>query len=726
MSTRTSERGEPAGKATFYKSFQAIMLVAAIGIAGLIVYTTIDNVTRPIWSTSHYHFNVQYRAGNDTAMTEVVNNSLIPTLQMYARHPNWKANIEFQALMLEWMDGMGNTTRLTDVYDPDTGTTLQDLNGMNLLRYLVHRNQIQLVVIQYSDALAIAYPYIDFYKSVNHTRGMLRDMGIINDTDADAVSRAVLLQEGQFMLGASRQARDFRFPGSDGRAIYDTFLTTRESLSYFGVKQVAPIYTAETGGEQIYVLPYNPVPSIEGGVLHHILWFQDGENMNAGEGETWSDVGFVNNTDEAEHFPFDEAKQLNHERRLEDLEAMGNVFVTLDEWVQYLLDRGEARPLDRWVPETHWAVLRYRSSFIWMGETKTSQVYEGAVEYDDSEINARNYRTHQILLATETLLNHSRWVAGSIDQSQYAALYANLTRAWLDLAEAQVTDSTGLTPRTYEGVAAVYKTGRAMQVAKAIQEVVVNATPGLYDQIFGLNESIQLLPSNIGTGNPLYVNGSAINFTTVGLASISNLRSVGVDLDLMNNGTVSFSTVRLETPWNMTGTNQTVNGTIAYSVRVLFPRTNTSAYADKDPWSYARFKGDFSSIEYTPSMWERENVSIALNRSDYNVDKVDYYEDWDNELLDNFEIYLALSNGLIYSRNGGFAIIKNCSSTHVCAKWNTNDVRFMQTKTLSAMDPAGETWQFFVVPSVTVRQAIEIANLVNTDAPLSLSGGDFA
>nr|MDO8088354.1 hypothetical protein [Candidatus Sigynarchaeum springense] len=711
MLKSTSDRGEPAGKATFYKSFQTIMLVAAISLAGLIVYATVDNVTRPIWSTSHYHFNVQYRAGNDTAMTEVVNNSLVPCLQMYARHPDWKANIEFQGLMLEWMNRLGNTTRLTDVYNPDTHSMMYGLNGMDLLRYLVNRNQIQLVVIQYSDALAIAYPYINFYKSIKHTRGLLRDLGIINDTDTDAVSRAVLLQEGQFMLGASRQTRDFRLPGIGGRPVYDTFLTTRESLSYFGVKQNAPIYTYSTGGEQIYVLPYNPVPSIEGGVLHHILWFQDGENMNAGEGETWSDVGFVNNTDEAEHFPYDPAKQLNHERRLEDLMAMGNVFVTLDEWVAYLLDRGEARPLDRWVPETHWSVFRYRSSFVWMGETK------GETAYDDNEICARNYHTHKVLLATETLLNYSLGI-GAITPGQWATMFVNLTRAWLDLAEAEVTDSTGLGPRSYEGLAAINLTGRALATARAIQLFVINATPGLNASVFTMHNAIQLLPSNIGTANPVVVNGSAINFTTVGSSSLQAMRGEGVGLDLKNNGSVQVTMVRLHTPYD-----STLNGTRAYRVRILFPRTtNHTVYPE--PWSYARFTGDFSRMQYSPSLWE--NISVSLTRSDYNVDKVDYYEDWDKELIDNFEIYLALSNGLIYSTNGQFAIIKNCSRVHVCAKWNTNDVRFMQTETRSALNPAGETWEFYVVPGVNISQAIAFASLVNINAPLSLSEADFS
>ncbi|NMC05521.1 MAG: hypothetical protein GYA24_09925 [Candidatus Lokiarchaeota archaeon] len=734
MPTATSNRGEPAGKATFYKSFHVMMLVAAIGFAGLIVYATIDSGVRPLVSTSHYHFNVQYRAGNETAMNEVVNNSLIPILQMYARHPAWKANIEFQGLMLDWMNRMNDTTRKTSVVNADTGVMMYELNGMDLLRYLVHRKQIQIIVIQYSDALALAYPYIDFYKSINHTRALLADLGIINETDTSAVSRAVLLQEGQFMLGASRQAKDFRLPpgsgggGAGSRAIYDTFLTTRESLSYFGVTENAPLYTYSTGGEQIYILPYNPVPSIEGGVLHHILWFQDGENVNAGEGETWSDVGFINNTDDYYHFPPDPEKQWNHERRLMDLEEMGNQFLTLDEWVQYLVDRNEVRPLGRWVPETHWSVFRYRSSFIWMGETV------GGTAYDDSEINARNYQVHKTLLAAEVLLNwsHGLGAPSDVNDSYYQALYKNLTRAWLDLAEAQVTDSTGLGPRDYEGRAAILFTTSANATAWHVMDAVINATPALFTQLYTMHGSIQVLPSNLGTASPLVINGSAIAFTPTGaVASISNLTSAGVGIELKNHDDVAITHVQLETQFNPTiqaynpAQDGLLNGTQAYSIRVHFPRTNSSAFPER--WTYAKFTGDFAAIKYTASLWEREGVTTPLlRRSDYNIDKVDYYKDWDEEILDNFEIYLALSNGMVWSpANGGMAIIKNCSTTHVCAKWNTGDIRFMQTETRSGIDPSGQAWQFYVLTGVSVNRAIAFANLVNTDAPLILSEANF-
>jgi hypothetical protein len=406
---------------SYLHAIMVATIIAGASFAGIVGYLFVDAATRPMVSTSQYHFNVQFRGTNETAMTEVVNNCVIPVLQMYARHPTWKANLEFQALMLEWMSKLGNSSRLTNI-TASNGTEMVNLDGLRLLKYLVGRDQVQLIVMQYSDALAIAYPYMDFYKSINYTRGLLRQLGIISPGDENGVSRVVLLQEGQFMLGVSRQVLDFK--RQSGMPAYDTFLTTRESLSYFGVSNIAPIYTNSFGGEEIFVLPYNPVPSNEGGVIHHLLWFTDGEAVSEGSGSSWLESGYIDFDSISDYFALNPDKMRNHERQLEDLAQLGNIFMTLDEWVAYLTARNEVQSLGRWVPETHWTVFRYRSSFVWMGET------QGLTHFDDNEINARNYRTHQVLLATETLLNYSK-STGAITGAEYNVLFSNMTRAWL-------------------------------------------------------------------------------------------------------------------------------------------------------------------------------------------------------------------------------------------------------------------------------------------------------
>jgi hypothetical protein len=254
------------------------------------------------------------------------------------------------------------------------------------------------------------------------------------------------------------------------------------------------------------------------------------------------------------------------------------------------------------------------------------------------------------------------------------------------------------------------KMDSAMLISNHVLDRIINATPGLNTTVHGSHGNIQVIPSNIGTGHPVVVNGSSINFTKLGVVDPSVYE--GFRIEAMNNDSFEASRVRLETPWGVE-----VNGTEAIAVRINFPRTNITSIEEK--WSYIKFIGNFSRIQYSPSLWD--NLSVELLRSDYNPDLVDYYLDWDLEALDNFEIYLALANGLIYSTSGNFAIVKNCSSTHLCAKWNTNDIRFMQTTTLSGLNPAGETWEFYIVPNISISVALQFANIVNTNAPMTIS-----
>nr|MDO8109025.1 hypothetical protein [Candidatus Sigynarchaeota archaeon] len=688
MSSDGKARGDAAGRIHYYKTYAMAMLIGSLGLASIIAYVTIDNFSRPLVSTCHYHFNVQYRAGNEQAMFEVVNNSLYPLLQMYSRHPTWKANIEFQGLLLEVMNA-----------------TLPAC--MTMLRLLVRRDQIQLIVVQYSDALAIAYPYIDFYKSILYARQLLQDLDLVNATDTDGVSRAVLLQEGQFMLGTSRLVHDFRYSGS-GSPVYDTFLTTRESLSYFGVRSNAPIYTYSIGGEQMYVLPYW-IPSVEAGVMHHVLWFQDGENLNSGEGQTWEAGGLENLT--GQYFPFNPQRQANHEEQLMDLERQGNRFMTLDEWVAFLLERSEAFPLGRYVPETHWAVFRYRSSFIWMGETA------GGSYYDDSEINANNYKTHQILLATEALLDYGRAVnPANITGPFLVNLRSILDRAWLDLAEAEVTDSTGLQPREFEGQQAINHTRFAVANATWVQASIINATTALQNIVFVSGNPIQI--GALANGTVMYMALSTAgftNFTAIGAATYADLAPVTIDT--RNNGSIQLTRGKVES-----SNYSALNGQEYISIKVPFPRTNGTSLSEK--WSYIAFNGDFSSIQYSPSLWE--NLTVTLNRTDYNPDNIDEFGDWDSRMdIDNFQIYLPLANGLLYSANGGYAIVKNCSSSHVTMRWKADKVRFLQTETRSALNPAGETWEYFLLKNVTVATALGFANLVNTNVPYTIKEADL-
>ncbi|MFX0098346.1 MAG: hypothetical protein ACFFCS_02120 [Candidatus Hodarchaeota archaeon] len=730
---KSKDEKDKKDKKAFYKSYHASMLIAAMALAGVIGYLVIDNHTKPMISYSCYHFNVQYRVGKEIAMDEVVNNSLIPLLEMYERHPNWKADIEFQAQMIEHMDKMDALGRTPSI----TLTNGSIVNSTELLRILVaERKQIELIVVQYSDALTMAYPYLSFYQGINYSQKILKQFGLENGT-----SRAVLLQEGQFFFGFARVLADF--------PQYDTIMGLREILTYYGVRNPAPIYKWQFGnnysrsessvyGEELKILPYWAIPTAEADVIYHNLWFQDGENLNTGRGQTWDAEGAYVET--AEEFEANPEKMLNHERRLMELERNGNQFFTVDEWIDYLLGnnpKGEnyIREIDQYVPETHWQGFNYRGTWIWMGRGS------GSTAYDDGLICRTNYRTHQLLQASEILLNYSRFGVGTINDINYTTSRYNLTEAWADLVDAQVTDTTGLDPRDYEGQHAINKTNFAKGNATIIKDIILANTTALSTAIASNpSQSFQVVPSNFGpivdwdldlnqsalTWADIIVTdeGNFINFTLVSDADEGDFSSV-LGLEMKNVKAYNVTRHILNTPWD-----PLIDGMEYYSVRGTFE--NKDDNSDEEDWNYVNFTGDFNQISYSPSQFENE--TIKLNRSDYYVDSFDYYGDWSEEYQGpfNFEIYLALSNGLVYSESGNFAIVKNNTASHICGKWNTDDFRFMQTNT---RDDTLE-WEFFILdPALTIAstgsglnltRALLFANLVNTYAPINIGGGALA
>lgn len=700
----SQERGDGAWNANlvdrheFYKAFNVAMIASAIMMAGVAGVIIINHFATPIISTSNYHFNVQYRVGNREAMNGVVNNSLIPILLMYDRHPTWRANIEFQGQTLEHMEYLDNETF-------HNRTTLH--GGINssiaLLRKLVNEGRISLIMVQYSSALALAYPYLPWYKSINYTQHLVQKHGL------NRVSNVMLLQEGQFFLGAARVLADF--PG-----VFDTILTTRESLSYFRVRNQAPLYTwsfntrnprqpASWNSTTIKVFPWWILPSNDAGAFHWNVWCQDGENVNTGFETTWEDTDFA----------YSDIKMKNHENQIADMERRGNVFMTIEQWMARVTSMGLVKPLDSYVPETHWQVFNYRSQFVWMGDSDDS---------DDGLICGMFYNTYQVLQAVEILLNYTRFNASpTINGTEYAWLYQNLTMAWMRLADGMVTDTTGLDPRWYETQHAYNMTRIVLASATYIKNYVVSKTPALAAAIAA---GVQIIPFNFG---PI------VNWTTHDLATYDWSRTVitspagftnftrlagavdkselPVALELVNNVTFDLASNRVDSI-----ANPELDGLNYYSVTTRFKK-----YTSSDPlkWAYIKFLGDFSTIRYSPTMFENE--TIRMSRSDYLPDLTDEHGDWarDDNRPDNFEYFLPLSNGLVYSVPGRFAIIKNNSASHTTGKWNAGDFRFMQIQTRNQTAP----WQFFVLKDVDLSQALAFANLVNTWKPVTMRGGAF-
>nr|MDO8111704.1 hypothetical protein [Candidatus Sigynarchaeota archaeon] len=696
---------EGLNKRNFYKSFNVSMAITAICLAGIVGAITIDNFFRPIISTSNYHFNLQYRAGMEGPMNGVVNNSLVPILQMYDAHPTWKANIEFQGQVLEWMEHMDQSAAngTYKLHDNITST-------LELLQRVVNRGQVQLILMQYSDALAVAYPYLPWYKSINYTQELLLKYNITR------VSRAIMLQEGQFFFGLSRAMQDITF--ANGTPIYDTIMGLREILSYFRVRTQAPLYTWTVHTTRnttlprttttFKVFPYWIIPFVETGAYYWNVWCQDGENVNTGFLVTWE------NTD----FAYSDIKMRNHEAQIAEMEQRGNIFMTCSEWMARAEAMNLVQPLDSYIPETHWQVFNYRSQFIWMGENG---------DIDDGQITAMLYRTYQILQAVELMLNYSYFKLNNITKAEYEAQYQILARAWHRLADGMVTDVTGLSPGYAESHHAYVQAGYALGNATLVKNFVLNRTASLNSTVNGTTgtNGFQVVPYNFvplvqwdrsnqslydWTSTIITDDEQFINITRTGAASEADLPFD--DIIQMNTWNYDISRYTFESAYNP----ELSNLTEFYAVTLNFKWRNEST--EEPEWGYIKFVGNFSTISYSPTMYENETIS--LNRADYYVDEADWYGDWAGENFpNNFEFFLPLSNGLLYSENSRFAIVKNCTSDHITGKWNTDNFRFMQTNTKNHSLPL----QMFVLKDVSRNQALAFANMVNTWTPVKIAGG---
>ncbi|MBN2151954.1 MAG: hypothetical protein JW839_10935 [Candidatus Lokiarchaeota archaeon] len=702
----TPDEGRKAdlvAKHKFYKAFNVSMAVAAVAMLGIIGAITIDNTTRPIYSTANYHFNLQYRAGYEEPMNGVVNNSLIPILLMYQRHPAWRANVEFQGQMLEWMEHMDDcAANGTYKLHGDIDSSLE------LLKNVTDGGQVQLILIQYSSALAVAYPYLPWYKSLNYTQELLQRYNITR------VSRCVLLQEGQFFFGVARAMADFTHP--NGTPVYDTIMGLREILSFFHVTEEAPLYTwtvstsrnttLPAGATTTFkVFPYWILPFQETGVYYWNIWCQDGENVNTGFEVVWEDTDFA----------YSDYKLKNHENQIAEMERLGNKFLTCDEWVQRAEDLGQVQPLDSYVPETHWQVFNYRSQFVWMGENG---------DIDDGQICAMLYRTFQILQGVELMLNFSRFKTASITQNEYEAQYDLLYKAWIRLADGMVTDVTGLSPGFGESMHAYKQANISIGLAAQVRDFVVNRTAALNASINGTAGAggFQVVPFNFTplvqwdhsdqtafdwTGTVVTDQADFLNFTSLGSALPSEIGGLAIE-EVQTVGT-NISRYRVDAPFN-----PSLDG-----LEYIAVTTHFKEFVDGDlEWNYLKFIGNFSTISYSPTMYENETIDLA--RAGYYPDVADPYGDWAGEMLaDNFEFFLPCSNGLIFSQSGGFAIVKNCSASHITGKWNADGFRYMQTRTNNETLP----FQVFVLPATTLQQALDFANLVNTWAPVTITGG---
>jgi hypothetical protein len=389
------------------------------------------------FALSLFHFNLQYVATDDEADKKKYEDAIIkigfaPILDVLAAHPTWTLSIEFQGYMLEQM-----TKNHPKVFDK--------------FKASVAACQTEFISYHYSDQLFIAYGERDMAWS--HA---------LNEEVFDATgvhpSGVVFTQEGQFGEGML----DFMYSHERTIALYP-----RNLFGYFtGHEKDFPLF--ERWGT--LVVPVGTGFNLADPAPINMTWtyFNDGELLTTG--------GFSPYFVDTGNYNVDEASIQKYVDELLALEARGYVIASVGDYVETIKALGLAPqplpdPLDgTWQPDDTFNVGR------WMG------IRASNIEKDNAVLTA-NYRARNEVLAAETMAN-AAIAAGTCTD----AVQAKLHEARRELALAQVSDSTGWFPATFEidyslnhaalATAAAADAITTLKTAMGIQNPVIDTATG--------------------------------------------------------------------------------------------------------------------------------------------------------------------------------------------------------------------------------------------------------
>jgi hypothetical protein len=402
--------------------------VRLVGVAA--VFATLG-LPRPAaaesYALSNFHFNVQYVAGGlvgfpgytaeqrpEETEDQIVLESLLPVLELYAAHPTWGFNVEMQGYLLDVL-----AARHPDVLD--------------LLRDLAMSGQAEVVSFHYSDQLFIAYPEIDWARSQALTEATFAAHDV-------PLGTSVFCQEGQSGMGLAAAMAERR---------YTTMIWPKNLwIEQHGDFDPAPLYRF---GDVTMIAGALGVAYQDGAVEIDTTWtfFDDGELLATGD---WNPYF-------PEQFVIDQAALDEYEAGLMGLEAQGFVISTVQDYVaavEGLVTPAEPPPLfdGTWQPGSTNGVAK------WMGDRSLWAI--GGRPHDrDNHVRTLGYVAHRELAAAET----AAAVAGIDAREQ-------LDAGWRLLALGQVTDASGINP--YRGEVE-YGLSHLAEATRIARDVIVEA-----------------------------------------------------------------------------------------------------------------------------------------------------------------------------------------------------------------------------------------------------------
>ncbi len=650
----------------FSRSIFGAGIITSIVTLGVLVPGIIIWTNHPLISTSYYHYNLQYRAGNEEVYPQIVENSLQHVVYMYGNHSTWNYTVECQFMLIEYVH---------DYYP----TLYNEIKRQNIA------GQLELIIVQYSDSFQVPYPVKNFKESLNYTTVRMQEYGLRQ-------SKLILMQEGQW-LPAFAQALGENSP-------HEAAIVSIEQLGYFNYYPEQPVLEWDFRGvkKNVFMIPW--FPTFEAGVYHHQIYTQDGEKIN---------TGGLGSFDTAQDFNFNPLKQSNLEARHVELEKQGNLFMTLEDFYDFCIDRGYVEPMSKYIPETEWVAAQYHTFWTWMGD--------GGGWTDDGSMLARIYNAMTITQATELLLNHS-YALGIINESEYRewgqyrvnGVDGKLLQAKKYVWEAQVTDTTGISPRFIEFWYGMNKTHSALTICNEIIGNITSKPGNPY------SSGIQINPY---TSQVLNESSSFINSTNLGTLTLPNLESIfGLSLDVeqraeyellypvqtsvyhMNLSTSDWFQEYYKINFSFRGFydmdfSDHTNAT--YITESDLNTIRTSSVSDKNEIAIT-FTDNWSNICYSPALLE--NQTIELEREDYYSTLYGSESEW--------IILLAACNGMVYNPNGEYGIVKNVTIRHLAANWRSNSIEYREDGVKYSSEH-----EYFLVPG-TLQEVLIFANQINS------------
>lgn len=633
----------------------SVILIAILGLFARFYYVG------PRCTTNYFHFNIDYRLGNEEVEDRIIQEPYYKMLQMYERHPNWAFTIECQA---EMMYRIYNEEEYEDIAE--------------LTTKLVERGQMELMcAIQFSQ-LFYAYPADVLELNLKYANETLDDCGLLDER-----SNCILFQEGQYGYGLGTSLNSPYAGNIDTSLISSQQIRDFQKSGYLGGDSpVFKLKNPETG-KSIKLLQYDYLPKWEAGYMHSWNFLLDAE------------LGFEDPNAE-EEFTVSEERLRMWEQQHYMLEQEGNEFMTCSQWVKHCEEVDAVKTLDYYIPECNWGTTKYNSSYIWAANNGDST--------DDGEMLANNYRARQYITATRHIYEDSA-VQAALSNDNKTAIDSKLTRAEKYWLQATCTDATGIGPDSYERYTAEQNVNQSAILCSEILEIIGHEYPEF--------NSTQL-QVDLNTG-AIFNNTSNFNTLITMLDDSLELKDLPLEVDLssvVSEGDDVDPTYTV----SLVNYNSCDNGADSKSYNLTrFDVTFAGTYDWADDriqkisikFSFEEGSGkSFSEIVYCPSLLEE--YTKRLWRYDY--------------IYEPLYIFLPLSNGLMfipddYTGYRGTAIIKNVTQRHTSWLWDYYSTEVLETEGLH-MDAHH---QFYIMDDVKLEDAVDFANRINVSPPWMVS-----